>query len=103
MSIHKLGFEETDVLPGDGGKVADGYFDMIRDVEVELTATIGTTSISIAELFELKKNSVMKLNQMVDDPLDISLNGSVIGKGELVASGDNFAVRILEINNNIKP
>jgi len=45
----------------------------------------------------------VKLEQTVDEPINISLNGQVIGKGELVASGDHFAVRILEINNHQKP
>ena len=59
--------------------------------------SLGSAELTVAELFALKEGAVVELLQASDAPLDISLDGRVIGRGELVVVGDNFGVRITEI------
>jgi flagellar motor switch protein FliN/FliY len=51
----------------------------------------------VQDLFSLKDGSVVELQRMVDDPVDVLLNGRVVARGQLVASGDQFGVRVTEI------
>ena len=71
--------------------------DILSDVEVHLQARIGTTLISVSELFSLKKGNTLTLEQLVTDPVELMFNNKLIGRGELVAAGEYFGVRITEI------
>jgi flagellar motor switch protein FliN/FliY len=73
--------------------------DLIHHVSVSLEAKIGTASLTVGELFEAKKGSVIKLNETVDQPIELYLNQKLIAKGELVAVGDCFGIKIIEIEN----
>jgi flagellar motor switch protein FliN/FliY len=71
--------------------------DMVRDVQVQLTAVLGETTLTVGELFELAENSVLKLNKLVDEPLELVLDNRVVARGTLVAADDNFGVQISEV------
>jgi flagellar motor switch protein FliN len=58
---------------------------------------LGTASLSVADLMELKVGSVVELDNRLNDLVDLKLNGAVVARGELVAVEDHFAVRIVEI------
>ncbi len=80
------------------GKLAfAGNFELIQNVKVEVGVSLGTAEMTVAELFALKDGSVVALQQPSDAPIDIVLDGRLIGRGELVVVGDNFGVRITEI------
>lgn|SRR3990167_9555312 len=84
------------------GKTTDLLFrseklDLVADVRVELVVELGKTSLSVQELFELKKNSVLKLDVTTDAELLVKLNGKIVAKGTLVAVDDNFGVQITEV------
>jgi flagellar motor switch protein FliN len=70
---------------------------LIGHVEVEMSAFIGTLSISIEKLFALQKGDLVKLNEHVDEPLVLMLNGQAFARGELVAVDDSFGVKITEL------
>ena len=81
-----------------GGKNAfAGNLDLIQNVKVQLAVSLGSAELTVAELFALKEGAVVELLQASDAPLEISLDGRVIARGELVVVGDNFGVRITEI------
>lgn len=84
------------------GKTTDLLFrseklDLVADVRVELVVELGKTSLSVQELFELKKNSVLKLDATTDAELTVKLNGKIVAKGTLVAVDDNFGIQITEV------
>lgn len=79
--------------PGDK-TVADTITDIV-DVLVE--AFIGDTSVTLGDLNKLRKGDVLRLAASLSDPIELRVNGRCIGRGELVAVGDQFAVRISEI------
>lgn len=70
---------------------------VIDAVEVLLEAVVGSASITVAELTKLKANDVLPLDAQLNAPVELRLNGKSIARGELVAVGDNFAVRLTEI------
>lgn len=70
---------------------------MIGHVEVSLAAQVGTITTSIDKLFALKSGDVLSMNELLDSPLTLMLNGRPVARGELVAVDDNFGVRILEL------
>lgn len=71
--------------------------DLIAAVEVELEAVLGKTKISVAELMKLQKGSTLALDSSLERDVELRLNGVTVARGELVAVGDQFGVRILEI------
>jgi len=81
-----------------GGKaVFAGHFELIQGVKVQLAVSVGKCELTIAELFALKEGSVIGLDQPSDAPVDIHLEGKLIGRGEIVVVGDNFGIRITEL------
>jgi flagellar motor switch protein FliN/FliY len=82
--------------PGEASVVSRSV-ELLKDVSVTLEIRLGEASVSVQDLFSLKDGSVVELQRMVDDPVDVLLNGRVVARGQLVASGDQFGVRLTEI------
>ena len=83
-----------------GGKISTFNLELVKDLEAKVEIRLGTASISVGELFSLQQNSVIKLDQMVDQDLDILLKGEVIAKGQLVAVDDHFGIKITNVAGN---
>lgn len=75
---------------------ADGI-GLVGHVEVALSAQVGTATMSIERLFALKKGDVIGMNEALDAPLTLMLNGKAVARGELLAVDDHFGVRIVEL------
>ena len=71
--------------------------EIIENVEVQLEISIGTATISVGTLFDLRRDSIVKIDRLVDEPVDLLLNGRLVAKGQLVVVEDNFGIRITEI------
>lgn len=71
--------------------------DLIGSVEVALEAVLGSTTMSVAELMKLDKGSTVELESSLARDVELRLNGMAVARGELVAVGDHYGVRILEI------
>jgi flagellar motor switch protein FliN/FliY len=74
-----------------------GDLNLVGHVEVQLSAQVGTLTMSIERLFGLKSGDVVEMNELLDEPVTLMLNGRPVAKAELVALDDHFGVRILEI------
>lgn len=70
---------------------------LIGHVAVELVAEIGSANLNVSRLFALKAGEVVALQQTVNEPVLLRLNGKAVARGELVAVDDNFGVKITEI------
>jgi len=70
---------------------------LIRDIEVKLSMEIGHTRISIDKLLSLAPGSVIELDRMADEPLDVLVNGTLVARGEAVVVGDRFGIRLVEV------
>jgi len=71
--------------------------ELIQNVKVSLSALVGRCEITVAELFDLKEGAVLPLDRDTREPVDIYLDGRLVGRAELVAVGDNFGLRIVEL------
>jgi flagellar motor switch protein FliN len=71
--------------------------ELLRDVEVEVTLEIGRKRMRIGDLLKLGTGQTLTLDKAAGEPLEIMVNGCVIGRGEAVVVGDRYALRITEI------
>ncbi len=70
---------------------------MMRKIPVTLTLEVGSARISLEELMNIGADSVVELDVLAGEPLVIKVNGTAIGRAEVVVSGDNYGLRILEV------
>jgi len=70
---------------------------VLENIEVELTVEVGRAEITIRDLLRLNEGSVIELDRLAGDPLDILVNGTKIARGEVVMIGERFGVRFGEI------
>jgi flagellar motor switch protein FliN/FliY len=71
--------------------------DLVEHIKVQLTVTLGSAEIDVGRLFAMTAGEVVTLDRDVEAPVDVRLGDKLIARGELVAAGDRFAVRITEI------
>ena len=71
--------------------------DMLRDVQVEITLEIGRKRLRIADVLRLTTGQTLELSKAAGEPLDILVNGRLLGRGEAIVMGDRYGVRITEI------
>jgi len=76
---------------------AANKIDLILDVPLEITVELGRTSKKIKDILEFGPGSIIELDKMAGEPVDILVNGKFIAKGEVVVIDENFGVRITEI------
>ena len=69
----------------------------ILDIPVQLTVELGRTTILIKNLLQLSQGSVVGLNGLAGEPLDVLVNGTLIAKGEVVVTNDKFGIRLTDI------
>ncbi len=77
--------------------IQEAHIEVIMDVPITLSLEIGRTRITIRDLLQLNPGSVVKLERMAGEPMDIMVNGCLIAKGEVVTVGEKFGVRIAEV------
>jgi flagellar motor switch protein FliN len=82
-------------VPVDASVAAN--FRLIQDVGVKLTVEIGSTQLSLRELLALGETSVIELDRDANELLDVFVNGTLIGRGEVVTVGEKFGVRMTEL------
>ena len=71
--------------------------ELVRDIQVTLTAELGRTDMIIQDILELTPGKVIELDRLAGEPLDIMVNGKLLAKGEVVVVDENFGVRITSI------
>ena len=72
---------------------------VLENIEVKLTVEVGSTELKIRDLLRLNEGSVVELERLAGDPLDILANGGKIAKGEVVMVGERFGIRFTEVTN----
>ena len=82
-----------------GGKTiqANNDIDMILDIPVQLTVELGRTRIPIKHILQLAQGSVIELDALAGEPMDVLVNGFLIAQGEVVVVNDKFGIRLTDI------
>ena len=71
--------------------------DMILDIPVQMTVELGRTKIAIRNLLQLAQGSVVELDGLAGEPMDVLVNGCLIAQGEVVVVNDKFGIRLTDI------
>ena len=99
--VKKPKFEAFDVEPKKEN-LHNESIDLVGDIPVEITAELGRTAKKIKEILEYGVGTIVELDKLVGEPLDVYANGKFIAKGEVVVIDDNFGIRITDISNSYK-
>lgn len=70
---------------------------LLKDIDVRLTVELGSASMRLRDICGLMEEQVVMLDRLVDEPLDLLVNGTVVARGEVVAEGNRFGLRIIEM------
>jgi flagellar motor switch protein FliN/FliY len=83
----------------DEGPVSTGNvkMDAILDVPVTISMEIGRTNLNIRNLLQLNQGSVVELDRLAGEPMDVLVNGTLIAKGEVVVVNEKFGIRLTDI------
>lgn len=85
-------FTPTGTAPGAGNDI-----NMILDIPVQLTVELGRTRIPIKNILQLAQGSVVELDALAGEPMDVLVNGFLIAQGEVVVVNDKFGIRLTDI------
>jgi flagellar motor switch protein FliN/FliY len=97
VEISSAEFEEFDKVEGTNGR--SRKIDMLLDVELDVTVELGRKLMSIDDILRLGKGSVVELEKLAGEPVDILVNGKKLAEGEVVVVEDHFGVRLTHLLN----
>lgn len=98
ISAHPVSFGQLDPAPA-GGR-GDRGVDLILDVALKVRVELGSTQMTVEEVLALGPGSVVELDRLAGEPVDIVINDRLIARGEVVVVEENFGVRVTEIINS---
>ena len=96
--IEFMPLQPTNGLGGEGTDLS-----RLHDVPVELAVEIGRTRMTIGQTLELRPGSVVSLNRLAGEPVDLLINGKPIARGEVVVVDEEFGLRVTEIVSTVVP
>ena len=91
----QVDFDEFDAVGGAGGTSPE--LDVILDIPVSISMEVGRTSITIRNLLQLNQGSVIELDRLAGEPLDVLVNGTLIAHGEVVVVNEKFGIRMTDV------
>ena len=91
--------EEFGSVPKNNDPVSlDGpNLDVILDIPVSISMEVGSTEINIRNLLQLNQGSVIELDRLAGEPLDVLVNGTLIAHGEVVVVNEKFGIRLTDV------
>jgi flagellar motor switch protein FliN/FliY len=90
-------FHELQPETSFSGSTGEVNMDVILDVPVTLSMEIGRTLISIRHLLQLNQGSVVELDRLAGEPMDVLVNGTLIAHGEVVVVNEKFGIRLTDV------
>jgi flagellar motor switch protein FliN/FliY len=96
---NRLQMEEFGSVPKNNDPVTlDGpNLDVILDIPVSISMEVGSTDINIRNLLQLNQGSVIELDRLAGEPLDVLVNGTLIAHGEVVVVNEKFGIRLTDV------
>jgi len=84
-------------LAEDEASSVEPSLDVILNIPVTLSMEVGRTRMTIRELMELKRGSVVKFDRLAGEPMDVLVNGTLVAHGEVVVVNDRFGIRLIDV------
>ncbi len=75
----------------------DHGIDLLGDVDLDVTVQLGKTEMLVEDVLKLSGGSVVELDKLAGDPVDVLVNGRLVARGEVLVLNDNFCIRVSEI------
>ncbi len=99
QNYENVNVQPASFQPFTGGNALPGHenIDLIMDVPLEVTVELGRTTKSIKEILEFAPGTIVELNKIAGEPIDVLVNGKYVAKGEVVVIEESFGVKITEI------
>lgn len=98
MPVGKTTESITEKQPAtQAGSPSESNIDLLLDVTLRVTVELGRTRMKLAQILELQHGSVVELDRLAGDPVDIFVNDRIVARGEVVVVDDKFGVRITEM------
>ena len=88
---------QLEELIGSGGPPEKCSIDLLNDVDLDLKIELGRTHMQLEEVLKLRRGSVITLDKLAGDPVDIFVNGRMVARGEVLVLNDNFCVRVAQL------
>ena len=95
--LHDVELPELHRHAGPDAPLLPSRLDLFAGVKASVSVLAGTASASVGELLSLKEGAVLQLDREVDAPFDVVLDGRVLARGQLVAVGEHFGLRVTEV------
>ena len=96
QTAHRARFEQ--LRPSDLGDDLEKFVERYDDVPMKVSIELGRVPKSLKEILEWREGSIVETQKLSGMPMEIMVNGSLFGKGEVVVVGDNLAIRITELH-----
>lgn len=96
-SVRSAPMEEFDESPVVRGDLTAPDLDVILDIPVTISMEVGNTQIPIRNLLQLNQGSVIELDRLAGEPLDVLVNGTLIAHGEVVMVNEKFGIRLTDV------
>lgn len=94
QGITPFQFRDFGGAPASGDKAS---LELLRDVDLDVRIELGRTEMYLEDVLKLKRGSVVPLDKLAGDPVDVYVNGRLVARGEVLVLNDNFCVRIGEL------
>jgi flagellar motor switch protein FliN len=91
------GLESSNLTSSQPKPAMPGNIELLMDVSMRVTVELGRTRMQLAQILELQHGSVVELDRLAGDPVDIIVNDTMVARGEVVIVDDKFGVRITEM------
>ena len=75
-----------------------GNLELVKDVKMDVTVELGRTHLPLKEVLQLEDSSIIKLDRLAGEPVDLLVNGRLIAQGEVVVIGNKFGVKITRVH-----
>lgn len=99
MKLKNVEYAELEGLDTGGKALVMPSLAMLKHVDVTLEVRLGEITLAVSELFSLRAGAVLQLDRLVNEPVDVLLNGKPIATGQLAVMGEHLGVRLTEILN----
>ncbi|WP_086932482.1 flagellar motor switch protein FliN [Agarilytica rhodophyticola] len=96
-AVDSVDFEDFGDSGQSGGAEGNPDLDVILDIPVSIAMEVGSTSITIRNLLQLNQGSVVELDRLAGEPLDVLVNGTLIAHGEVVVVNEKFGIRMTDV------
>jgi flagellar motor switch protein FliN len=96
-SFERASFESLSGESSTSSRREDVNMEVVLDIPVTLSAEIGRTRIAIRNLLQLNQGSIVELDRLAGEPLDVFVNGTLIAHGEVVVVNEKFGIRLTDV------